>query len=159
MINMQHRLFVWNCRGVASTSFYRFCKQYVNSHHPEMIVIVEMRCEPAKLRKTCQLLGFNGFIASDVNGYSGGIVLAWKEDFFSVDLHIKKFQFLHLKVRNANGKEWFFTPVYASPNEENRRIMWEDLKRIAQNNSQPWMLAGDFNDIACAAEKKRRGNS
>lgn len=100
------------------------------------------------------MLGFNGFLASDVSGYSGGIVVAWKEEVFNVDLCIKKFQFLHLIVRNANGKEWFFTPVYASPNEENRRIMWKDLKRIANSISQPWMLAGDFNDIACAAEKK-----
>jgi hypothetical protein len=41
IMNTNHKIFVWNCRGAASTSFYRFCKHYVNLHNPIMLVIME----------------------------------------------------------------------------------------------------------------------
>ncbi|MCH86424.1 hypothetical protein A2U01_0007281 [Trifolium medium] len=42
----------------------------------------------------------------------------------------------------------------ASPNEENRRVLWEDLISIANNMNDAWLVAGDFNDIASIGEKK-----
>jgi hypothetical protein len=72
----------------------------------------------------------------------------------TVNLQMKKFQFMHLKVHFGNGREWYFTAIYASPNEDNRRIMWDDLKQIANSTQEPWLLAGDFNDIASVNEKK-----
>jgi hypothetical protein len=71
-----------------------------------------------------------------------------------VDLYIKKFQFIHVHVQYNNGHDWFFTAVYASPSEENRRVLWEDFKIIADSMNSRWMLAGDFNDIACSEEKR-----
>ncbi|MCI33632.1 hypothetical protein A2U01_0054849, partial [Trifolium medium] len=65
-----------------------------------------------------------------------------------------KYQFIHLQVQLTNGGAWFFTPIYASPNEENRRVLWEDLLAIADTMTEPWLVAGDFNDIACAEEKR-----
>lgn len=91
-------------------------------------------------------------------GYAGGIVVAWKEEFLTVELITKKFQFIHLKMRLEKEREWYFTPVYASPNEDNRRILWEELKVIADNMNQPWLLAGDFNDITSYHEKKGGGS-
>jgi hypothetical protein len=154
MMITQSKILVWNCRGAANTSFYRYCKQYVTMYKPVMLVIVETRCDPNKLCRTFDLLGYDGFSATEVNGYAGGIVVAWKEDHINVDICKKKIQFMHLRVHYPNGRYWFFTPIYASPNEENRRILWDDLKHIADSMQDPWMLAGDFNDIACAAEKK-----
>jgi len=119
-----------------------------------MLVIVETRCDPIKLRKTINLLGFDGFLATEVNGYAGGIITAWKKDDMTVTLVDRKFQFMQLKVNYKNGSEWFFTPIYASPIEENRKILREDLKKISDNMHYSWMLAGDFNDIACSAEKR-----
>ncbi|XP_029148790.1 uncharacterized protein [Arachis hypogaea] len=46
------------------------------------------------------------------------------------------------------------TAVYASPQETLRRDLWEKLFDLAQNMGRPWMLVGDFNDIAYEYEKK-----
>ncbi|CAJ2657672.1 unnamed protein product [Trifolium pratense] len=119
-----------------------------------MLVIMETRCDPNKLRRTFELLGFDDVIATEVQGYAGGIAVAWQSDCFSVDVCKKSFQYLHLKVKYRNGDWWNFTPVYASPMEMNRNLLWRDIESIAQNMSEPWLVAGDFNDIACAAEKK-----
>jgi hypothetical protein len=73
-----------------------------------------------------------------------GFQVVWKEECMKVELQFKKFQFIHA----------YFTPIYASPNDDNRRVLWEDLKNIAASMHSPWMLAGDFNDIASEEEKK-----
>jgi hypothetical protein len=147
-------IFVWNCRGAANTSFYRYCKHYVDSYKPVTLVIVEIRCDPNRLRRTFTLLGFDGFIATEVEGFAGGIVVVWKEDYLKVELQCKKFQFIHLQMCYSNGINWFFSPIYASPNEDNRGALWEDLKSIAASMNAPWLLAGDFNDISSEDEKK-----
>jgi hypothetical protein len=158
MMNTNSKIFVWNCRGAASTSFYKFCKQYINLSKPAMLVIMETRCDPTKLYKTFELLGYDEFASVNCQGYAGGIAVAWKKDCMNVDVCVKKFQYIHMRVQYPNGDWWFFTAIYASPTEDNRSLLWNDLKDIANNMSGAWMLAGDFNDIKCA-EEKRRGAS
>jgi hypothetical protein len=99
-------------------------------------------------------LGFDGFLASEVHGYAGGIVVGWKSSSMQVTSIQCKFQYMLLKVHFINGKNWYFSPIYASPNEDNRRVLWEDHKNIARWMKEAWMVAGDFNDIACPSEKK-----
>jgi hypothetical protein len=147
-------IMVWNCRGAASTAFYRYCKQYVATWKPLILVIMETRCNPVKLKRTFNLLGYDGFLSTDNSGYAGGIVVAWKLDLFMVNLEEKKFQYIHMKVNYINRREWYFTAVYASPQEDSRSILWTDLKRIADHMNESWILAGDFNDIMSLSEKK-----
>jgi hypothetical protein len=61
---------------------------------------------------------------------------------------------MHLRIKYPNEGWWFLTPVYASPNKNTRSLLWEELKKIALPMNDPWLLAGDFNDIACAEEKR-----
>jgi hypothetical protein len=42
------------------------------------------------LRKTFSLLDYDGFLFSEVSGYAGGIVVAWKTKSFVVHLLQKK---------------------------------------------------------------------
>jgi hypothetical protein len=154
MISTNSKIFVWNCRGAANKAFYRFCKQYVTLNKPVMLVILELRCDPNKLRRSCKLLGYEEFIATEVEGYAGGILVAWKKDDLTVDVCIKNFQYIHLRVKYPNGDWWFFTPIYASPIETKRNTLWNDMKQLARNINDPWLLAGDFNDIVNADEKR-----
>lgn len=55
---------------------------------------------------------------------------------------------MHMKVQYGNGRTWFFSPVYASPNIDNRKILWEDLISINGVVWDSWLVAGDFNDMA-----------
>jgi exonuclease III len=91
MMNTSSSIFVWNCRGAANTSFYRFCKQYITTNKPAMLVIMETRCDPTKLYRTFELLGYDDFTAANCQGYAGGIAIAWKKDYITVDVCIEKF--------------------------------------------------------------------
>jgi hypothetical protein len=154
MMNMNSKIFVWNCRGAANTSFYRVCKHYVSINKPAMLVIMETRCDPLKLRRTFELLGFDDMVSTEVRGFAGGIVVAWKRDNITVDVCKISFQYIHLHVKYPNDDWWYLTPIYASPIETIRSVLWEELKNIAQHMIDPWLLAGDFNDIMCAEEKR-----
>ena len=72
-------------------------------------------------------MGFDGFIATELNGYAGGIFVVLKEDIMTITMIHMKFQFMHFKAQYQKGITWYFSPVYASPNYENRRILWENL--------------------------------
>lgn len=85
-MNTQQDIFVWNCRSAANTSFYRYCKQCVSIHKPKMLVIVETRCEPLKLKKVFNKLGCDGFLATKNHSYAGVIVAVWIEDDMTVTL-------------------------------------------------------------------------
>jgi hypothetical protein len=150
----KNKILVWNCRGAASGAFYRYCKHYLDMTKPDIVVIMETRTEPSKLRRTFELLGFDGFVNSEVRGYAGGIIVAWKQSLVGVQLLVTNFQFIHVKIMYGSQREWFFTAIYASPQEDNRRLLWEDLKRIANGMNTEWLVAGDFNDILYATEKK-----
>lgn len=47
-----------------------------------------------------------------------------------------------------------FTIIYASPNEDKRRVLREDLKKIADRINGALMITGDFNDISSSLRKK-----
>ncbi|KAI9076371.1 hypothetical protein K1719_041606 [Acacia pycnantha] len=52
-----------------------------------------------------------------------------------------------------------FTAVYANPNEHQRIRLWDLLNEIANNVEEPWMLAGDFNEIKSPMEQKGGGRT
>ncbi|MCI29443.1 hypothetical protein A2U01_0050652, partial [Trifolium medium] len=76
-----------------------------------MLVIMETRCDPNKLRRSFSLLGYDEFSATEVQGYAG--------------------------VKYPNEGWWYFTPVYASPNEAMRNVLWNELKSIALTMQEP----------------------
>jgi exonuclease III len=154
MNSQNQKIFLWNCRGAASTAFHRSCKYYLDIHKPEVIVIMETRVDPEKLRNTFMLLGFDNMHHSQCRGFAGGIVVAWKMNDVNMNVEITDFQFIHLTITFNGGPSWKFTAVYASPREELRMEGWRKLQNISQSMSGSWMIAGDFNDIASQEEKK-----
>jgi endonuclease/exonuclease/phosphatase family metal-dependent hydrolase len=53
---------------------------------------------------------------------------------------------------------WLLTVVYASPRDNERSEAWRKLRNLAGTIHDPWLMMGDFNEIASPNEKKR-GNS
>ncbi|XP_058762861.1 uncharacterized protein LOC131636243 [Vicia villosa] len=153
-MSTNQKIVVWNCRGAANKAFFRYCKQYIDRHKPCMLVIVEKRCDPLKLHKSFMRLGFDSMESVDNSGFARGIIIAWKSWELNVQLCDKDEQFLHTKINIDRNCTWNFTAIYARPNEVSKKKLWEDLEKLAQNINDPWMVAGDFNDIAHVTEKK-----
>lgn len=118
---VQSKILAWNVRGAANTELLSNVKQFVDLHRPDILIIRETRIDPIKLRRTFTLLGYNGFTYSQVRGFAGGIIIAWKEDYVSIQVCMTEFLFIHAKLCIEGEQDWFLTDVYASPNDNARR--------------------------------------
>ena len=145
--NNDCRIFLWNCRGAGSPDFFRFCKQYLDGSHPDICVIMELRVDASRLKRTFNMLGFDEFHFSNTRGFSGGIVVAWRSDRVQGTVLTIHFQFIHLQITDLNNMQWYFSAVYANPNEELKRNLWDHLYQIASSIQGGWLVAGDLNDV------------
>ena len=50
-----------------------------------------------------------------------------------------------VKVRISNVS-WLLSAVYASPRCAERRILWNNLMKVADLHNMPWVIVGDFNE-------------
>ncbi|XP_058741035.1 uncharacterized protein LOC131613378 [Vicia villosa] len=153
-MNTNIKIILWNCRGAAGKDFFRYSKYYTDVYKPEIFVCMETRCDPKNLHNPLKKLAFCHFFSVDNVGYAGGIIVACKDEKFKVTLCSNDEQWIHLRIVNEDGVNWKLTAVYASPYEQKRKLMWDALKIIASTDISPWIVAGDFNDIASANEKR-----
>jgi len=59
-----------------------------------------------------------------------------------------------MEVTINNLPTWIFTAVYAIPHEARRQSLWHQMNDFSANNSQPWLLAGDFNETKSMEERR-----
>lgn len=147
-------ILVWNVRGAASKSFGLALKEIKNQFKPRLVVLVETRCSGSKAQEVIRKLGFKHQIIEDARGMSGGIWVLWNDESLDIRVIVSHHQFIHCHVSGIGRRPWFFTAVYCSPREAERSHFWEAMKEIADKTSEPWMLAGDFNDIMTADEQR-----
>lgn len=83
---------------VLGVLIYIVCKQYMDSIHPDIIVLMELRVDDERLMRTCHLLGFDEFHYLKGIGFFGGIFEAWRTSCVNIDILITRFQFIHMKI-------------------------------------------------------------
>ncbi|WJX23885.1 hypothetical protein P8452_13067 [Trifolium repens] len=119
-----------------------------------MVALQETRCSGNTARKTIKSLGFKHHIVAEARGFSGGIWLMWNRSDIQVQLIKNNFHFLHVQVVEKDVDPWILTVVYASPRDNERNDTWQKLRNIADTINIPWLMIGDFNEIAKLDEKK-----
>lgn len=84
---------------------------------------------------------------------SGGIALFWKE---GTTVALRSFCDHHIDVyvgESTNLKRWPFTGIYGYPKIVDRHLTWSLLKCLSNNESVPWLVGGNFNEILACNEK------
>ncbi|KAI9098542.1 hypothetical protein K1719_025167 [Acacia pycnantha] len=143
-------------RGAASKGFAAVLKDIIFRYKLNIVVILEPRISGVKAHKTIQNWGFKFSVRVEADGFAGGIWICWKSDLLQINVLAQNEQFIQCKL-GLNGDELLFTAVYASPCEQKRRHLWAVLKEMASNISEPWLVAGDFNEIKTPMEQKGGG--
>ncbi|KAI9081576.1 hypothetical protein K1719_036462 [Acacia pycnantha] len=98
-------------------------------------------------------MGFDGQASVPSVGPSGGLVVVWKSDLIDVVVCRQDRQYLHLKCCCVGRSPFFLTSVYSIPSSSQKQFLWNALEGFAANIAIPWVILGDFNDIAAALEK------
>jgi hypothetical protein len=107
----------------------------------------ETKSDEKKMNVLRMKLGLENMEVVDCVGKGGGgIAVLWRR---GIDLVLKSKSKNHIdvEVTKIGGISWRFTGFYGELVEKNKTWqLMEDLSMQQQNN-QPWLCAGDFNEI------------
>lgn len=146
---------LWNIRGAGSGSFLRTIRELIRVNNLLILVLVETRVGPSRADRIIQRIGFPNHDKVDSFGFSGGIWFLWRGDIVSVEVlsATDQMQMINVLVKHNLDSDGFFSAIYASPNVQKRKRLWELIGAISNKKNLPWQLAGDFNEITSGDEK------
>jgi hypothetical protein len=148
-----------NARSVAAASLlclnYRGCERpeavheicnVVDYYHPRVLFLSETRLSATHAQDMCRKLGFRNAFGVSSQGFSGGLVLMYKED---LNVVIKTFSKFHINawIIDLEGKLWRFTDFYGEPKHVLRKELWRMLHFLRNESDLPWVCSGDFNKM------------
>ncbi|KAI7988696.1 hypothetical protein LOK49_LG13G00608 [Camellia lanceoleosa] len=142
------KLLIWNCRSASNKAFRRTMKKLEKTHKPFIIVLMETKVELSSMGLFFNKLGFTTSSHVDPVGRSGRIWILWDLFCATVMALDVNAQVIHAKIKRDKYSDWILLAIYGSPNPWLRDTLGENLEAVAQNMKDPWLLEGDFNDIA-----------
>ncbi|XP_075084702.1 uncharacterized protein LOC142167957 [Nicotiana tabacum] len=135
-----------------NTDFRRTFRSMLDYHKPNVVALLETRL--ADHHNIMEDFEFSGIAQVPTQGNSGGMTLVWNIDEVNVDQIGGANQEIHAMVKVNNfPKVWLCSVIYASSLLEERLIIWNNLKTVANNLKRPWLVLGDFNEVTRASEK------
>ncbi|KAF7802526.1 reverse transcriptase [Senna tora] len=126
-------------------------KQLVHKFNPDFLCLQETICNRVKLDRKLRWSSFDSIVSIDPVGRSGGLCLLWKQP-LSFDLINISHNWIHGYLSGPNNSKILFIVVYGPPNLHNRNKLW-DFLHSQSNNSIPWLLIGDFNQVLWRSDK------
>ncbi|KAI9126854.1 hypothetical protein K1719_002450 [Acacia pycnantha] len=120
---------------------------------PSLIFLSETKCVSEEPLRKLSCLGFDGLATVPSIGRSGGITAAWKSNQVGVVVLQCNHQFIHLRGCGVDNRPLLITAVYAIPDAHHKGTLWENLRHLASSIMEPWIILGDFNDVAASSER------
>ena len=138
---------IWNCRGAQKPTFQNYIHDLTQKYDPAIFVIMETKLGGSRANEITERLPYDGAIHTETIGLSGGLWLLWNDDKVVVEELAKTEQEIHVEVKvRASNYSWIFSAIYASPRNEDRCVLWNNLIKVAELHNKPWVMAGDFNE-------------
>lgn len=146
---------IWNIRGLNKRHKQKEIKQYIKEKHYKLAGLVETKVKEDKAEKMINRIVPNwSRITNYEHAVNGRVWIIWDDHVYTIQPLDKHDQFIHCLVTGKqNGMCCYLTVVYGHNDSDKRRNLWEQLKRIAQNITGPWLIGGDFNAILYAQDR------
>jgi hypothetical protein len=84
---------------------------------------------------------------------SGGVILFWKKEIVIQQIFSAP-KYIDVRVIESQVKIWRLTGIYGEPRWEDKYKTWDKMRELSLNSNLPWVLIGDFNEIAFSHEKE-----
>lgn len=142
----------WNCRGIGQPRTVRELVGLVHSLKPKLVFLSETRQKDDYVNKLRWRLGLKHCIKHAGTGKSAGIALFYDENVEIKELAVGP-RYIDVLIRvSPNSPRWRGTFVYGEPKAHERIHMWNVLRRLRPNASEPWLVIGDFNETMWQSE-------
>jgi hypothetical protein len=140
-------LLSWNCRGLGNPRTVHALCHLVKEKRTRFLFLMETKICKQRMQVIRNKLGFEGLLAVDPVGLSGGIALLWKED---CEVSIQNYSRRHINAAitlGGSGPPWKLTGFYGHPDRAFRDDSWHLLVHLKSLDPSPWLCVGDFNEI------------
>lgn len=125
------------------------CKFLLNSRKVDAICFMETKTKNVtKITHMGMKLGFTRSFMVYPLGFAGGLLLLWNPDTIDLDIVGHASQVIHGIAKGLGGKVTRISFAYVRPNPRAKDIFWSDCRAYANQMEDPWIIIGDFNDIA-----------
>ncbi|GMI66653.1 hypothetical protein HRI_000334600 [Hibiscus trionum] len=148
------KLICWNVRGLGMPRTVRRLQHMLRDINPSVVLLIETKLRSAQMAQVRRRCGFINGIDVDAVGRSGGLSMGWKNN---CDVSLRSYSQRHIDVLindDSDGKLWRCTGFYGAPEEQHRAAAWNLLRQINDMPEIPWLIIGDFNEIAFLNEKQ-----
>ncbi|XP_024196657.1 uncharacterized protein LOC112199901 [Rosa chinensis] len=146
------KILVWS-RGLNNIETQDALVNIVRQQNPSIVFLSETLAAPDLLTEVRRRIGFDGVICSPREDDCRGLGLFWRNE---VPVRLRNYSANHIDVEvGAVGSEgaFQFTGVYGVATAANQNITRNLLRTLARQIRLPWLVAGDFNEILCLADK------
>jgi hypothetical protein len=92
-------------------------------------------------------------IVQESDGRRGGILMFWRKEIKLYQIRAEP-NFIDVRIEEDANKVWRFTGMYGEFKWEEKYKTWDRIRSIHQNNSLPWVVMGDLNEILFDQEKE-----
>ena len=138
----------WNCRGIKNEKCLRNCRDMVIWYEPSILALLERKLNPNSMAaKIARKFGFNCFCL----GFSGWHFVTLEKGKCSATIRSTS-QAIHTLV-GVDGRDVILSCLYVQPHFNMKELFWTGMEVLAKKNTLPWVVIGDFNDIASIDEK------
>lgn len=146
-------ILAWNCQGVGRPLTFRALKGSVRAHRPSIILLMESRNKENKMERFRRALNYpNSFYVNPI-GLAGGLALWWDSS-ISISVDVSSNNVVHTSCQSLHdNKSWAMSFVYGSPSYQDKEMVWDFIRNIADGLRGPWVCLGDFNEVAMASDK------
>ncbi|XP_074344504.1 uncharacterized protein LOC141683655 [Apium graveolens] len=142
----------WNCRGLGNPRSVHTLGDLIKSHIPTLLFLSETLVRGDIIPNISRRFGFSGFFAVDAVGRTGGLAVLWESNISCTVIGSSR-NYIDMHILEKNIPSWRLTCYYGFPEIAHHQEAWNLLRQLAQINSLPWCIFGDFNDLLYASDK------
>lgn len=104
--------------------------------------------DATKLLKMEKNMGFTKHHMVDPLGFAGRLLFLWRPEIFKFEVGYHTSQVIHGTVKDWGSRVTRVSFAYVRPNPMAKEMFWKDCLNYANSGTGPWILLGDFNDMA-----------
>ncbi|GMI71184.1 hypothetical protein HRI_000787700 [Hibiscus trionum] len=144
----------WNVRDLGKLRAVRRLRNKLREVRPNILFLMETKLSDVRMANVQRKCGFSCSFDVSANGSCGGLSLAWMSD---TSVSIQSFSSFHIDdviKENHSTREWRLAGFYGNSVERLRVESWDLLQSLGVDQSLPWLVVGDFNEILLSSEKQ-----
>ncbi|KAK5774606.1 hypothetical protein PVK06_042462 [Gossypium arboreum] len=148
------KIYYWNVRRLGSPQAVRRLQHMLKFHHPQIFFFMETKLNANRIEGVKRRYGFFNDVDVPAEGSRGGLSIGWNGGQL---VTLKSSSKNHIDVEIQEDEEsprWHFMSFYRARDVRYKAESCNLLRRLGRNNSLPWIVGGDFNDILFAHEKQ-----